>query len=774
MPLPPFIVNLAPLPDELSTGLTAPVRFSVRDVDTFVAPDLIRVTIGYAKVRASGAQPFEEVLERTDRSSVLFGAVDNQTPPTITPVMEGIELTKTIAGLQRSVYFTKLDAGSGFRSAMVTADVHPITITDGQPGAVFGMEHGPRRTGAYLFFERSGGTPRLRFCGPANNVGTRVPNQVLSVDWTGTSRYFIVWNEIRGKVELYRISAGTTSLLHEADISTFQQFDPIPGGTPQRGGNGDVVLVYGIEGQVGEKVVLSNVAVSADVGAPIFGLIRTGEYLTTRRSDETVRFEGGHPIKAPISSWFGPDDRFFADPDDVGTIKALTFGTARITKNTSGDSMAIYREEPGLLTSDVNGFMLEAVFSATATQLISGRITGMGFMLFDGQSVFYLGLLSGPTRTVGLLRSGGSVVTPASFATPDTDLDWLTAAPMRFVVDPRRELIELYGADLVTPLMSLPFDRSDLPDATDFGLVGEPAFIAFGHISAIATRGFFDLGRLIYGTAYQAYEASDGALPDAAPTDPIWTGTAGGFDGGVPNPLFGLALLGGGFGILPIGLYVDVIGPSNSSMVDGQLVIDTAPGVTQTFRRLIPISPERGAVVEFQVQITNHKPRTRTGFFVIIDDGLKAYAVSFVDTEIGKFIAIPIRSGSGLVEVVGTERQAAKLSAKVDWDQPHVYRFERRPLDGTYLFIDNHPLPALFIPDSDRIDYPNSQFGGVPSVAFGNIGSEGARSVTTFVRVLYSEGYEISTKKVDTTAKLEEDIRSSRAMVIAFVKDDDP
>jgi len=774
MPLPPFIVNLAPPPDELSTGLTAPIRFSVRDTDTFVVPDLIQVTIGYAKTRASGTQPFDEVMARTELSSVLFGSVDPQTPPTILEVVDGIEITKTISGLQKSVYFTSIDSSSGgFRSAMAMAVVKPMTITNGEPGAVFGMENGPRRTGAYLFFERNAGTPRLRFCGPANSINTRVPNQVLAIDWTDADNYFIVWNEVRGKVELYRIHLGVTSLLHEENISAFQTYDPIPGGTPQHGGTSDLVLVYGIEGQVGEKVVIGNVALTIDVGFPLFGLVRTGEYLTTRRTDETVRFAGGSPIKDPVSAWFGPDDRFFANPD-VGLTKVLPTGTFRMTKGVSGDSMAIYREEPGLLTSDVNGFMVEATFFGTATQLISARITGMGFLIFDGQTVFYLGLLSGPTRTIGILRVGGDVSTPASFITPDEDIDWSVMTSFRFVADPRREVIDLYGEDITTPLMTVDFDRSDFPAAADFGLGGEPAFLAFGHISDIATLGLFDINRLTYGTSYQAYEASDDALPDDVATDPVWTSTSGGFSGGVPNPLFSLALLGGGYGILPVGLYIDdITPPTTSTMVDGQLVTDTTPGLTQTFRRLIPISPERGTVVEFLVQITRHKPRARSGFFVIIDDGLKAYAVSFVDTEIGKFIAIPVRSGSGLIEVVGTEGQAAKLSTKIDWDQPHIYRLERRPLDGTYLFIDNSTTPALYVPDSDRVDYPNSQFI-TPSVAFGNIGSEGARTVIDFVRVLYSEGYEISTKKVDTTAKLEEDIRNTQAMVIAFVKDDDP
>lgn len=773
MPQPPFIVNLAPTPDELSTGLTTPVRFSVRDADTSIDPDFLRVIVGYAKVRSDGSLPFDEDLDRTNRSSILFGAVDLQTPPTIAVVADGIEITKTIAGLQRSVYFTSIDAKSGYHSTMGMAVVKPTTISNGQPGAVFGIENGPRRTGSYLFFERSGGTPRLRFCGPANATGTRAPNIVLAVNWTGTDRYFIVWNEVRAKVELYRIHLGATALLHEADISTFQTFDPIPGGTPQRGGLGDITLVYGIEGQVGETVVIGDVAITIDVGLPIIGLIRTGEYLTTRRTDETVRYEGGNPIKAEISSWFGPDDRFFSAPDALGTMKVLSSGAVRLTKVTSGSSLALYREEPGLLTSDVNAFMVQATFFATATALISARITGMGFLIFDGQTVFYLGLLGGSARTIGLLRGGSSVSSPSSYILPDEDINWATQTSFRFVCDPRREVIDIYGEDISTPITTIPFNRAELPVPSAFGLIGEPAFIAFGHLSNLATFGFFDLARLTFATTYQAYEASDGVLPNDVATDPVWSSTSGGFAAGDPNPLFGLALLGGGYGILPIGLYIgNATPPTDAEIIDGELVIDTTPQITHTFSRVLPISPERGVVVEFRVHFTRFKPRARTGYFVMIDDGLKSYAVSFVDTEIGKFIAVPIRSGSGLVEVVGTEGQAAKLSAKIDWDNPHVYRLERRPLDGTYLYIDNNPVPTIKIPDSDRVTFPLAQFGS-PAVAFGHLSGESARSVTDFVRVMYSEGYEISTKKVDTTTQLEADIRNAQAMVIAVAEDND-
>lgn len=777
MTTPPFIINLAPTPGELEFGLTSPIRFSIRDADTFISPTSVQITVGYAHIKANGAQEFDVVLPRTIRSSILPGAVITVIQPTIVPVVGGISITKTSSNNQPSVYVTALDAKSGIHSFLSTIVIEPTLVSNGQPGAVFGVENGPRNTGVYVFLEITGGIPLLRMCGPANSVGVRSPNTVIARNWVGPTRYIIVWNELTQKVELYRlIDESTTSLINSENISSFQEFDPISGGTPKKGGSGDVTMVYGIEGQTGEQVIIGNVALTIDVGFPIIGLTRTGEFQTLRRTDETIRYDGGHPIKSLISSWFGPDDKFFDVPDLAGVIKVLSTNAVRLTKLTLNSSMALYREEPSLFGSDTDGFMIEGSFFAIPSQLISSKITGMGFFVFDGQSVYYLGLLSGDVRTVGLLRRNRDPSIAASFQTPDSAIDWASSVYFRLTIDPRREVIDLYGSDINIPKLSIAFDRTQLPQASEFGLVGKNPIVAFGHLSDIATAGSFDLSRLLYSCSYQAFEAKDGELPDDLATDPIWVSTIGGFSpGSLPNPLFGLSVLGGGFGILPLGLYLGSLTPPTdiSIIENNQLVLETKRGVTHVYSRSLAIDPNRGAVIEFRIQIIQNKPHARTGYYVFIDDGVHTYALSFVDTEIGKFVCVPIRSGSGLVEIVGTEGLASKLSKQINWGNPHIYRFERRPLDGVYLFVDNATDPILVILESDRIDYPQSQFL-TPTVAFGHFSGEGARSLTDFVRVMVSEGYEISTKKVDTTAQLEQDVRNTQAVVVVLARDNDP
>ncbi len=242
------------------------------------------------------------------------------------------------------------------------------------------------------------------------------------------------------------------------------------------------------------------------------------------------------------------------------------------------------------------------------------------------------------------------------------------------------------------------------------------------------------------------------------------------------NPLYGgdgLALLGGGMGILPICLTGGLGGGTDlATMVNNQLRIETGPGIEHIYELTVALDNYRGAWVEFSIQIIGFKPRSRSGYFVIIDDGLNAYALSFVDTEIGRFVGVPVRSGFQMIEEVGTEGQAASLSTLIDWTAPHIYRFERRPQDGLYLFIDNAPKPALVIPDSLRIPYPVTQFSG-PKIAFGHLGEEGCISLTDFVRVGLSSGYEISTKKTATEAQLEQTVLGSQAIVLTTISDND-
>lgn len=776
----PFIVNLEPMPDDVEVSAADRVRLSVRDVETHVVAGQLQVGIGYAHVRADGSTSYDQAISGAFLTSVTAPNVKKKAKATITPVIDGIEIVKNLTESQRSVWAVGSPLVPGERTFIASAVLRPDLISVGAQGAVFGVEHGYRNTAVYVFFTNPSGIPSLRITGPENSLGVRSPDVELAFDWTSSlRRYLILWNEIKARVEFYVVTNGSTELVHQEPISSFQEFDPDVGvgsPTPMVGSQDDATMVWGIEGPIGDQVTFANVALATDVGFPIVGISRPGDFITERRSDELVRFPDtpADPRLFKVSPWFGPDNTLFGSTDPAGVARVPRDGVFTLTKNTLGTTFAVWREEPGLLSSSYEGFMLEAKLQVTTETVVDGRATGMGFLLYDGQTVWQVNLFGGSVKVVGLLKASGDISSANGHILGTSAVDWQTdTATLRLVVDVRRGLVELFHTErsLSTPILSTALDRGNFPDDVEAGFVGSPAFVAFGHLNNLNTTGDFELHDLKYATLFQSYEARDGLLPEGA--DPTWARVSEGFD--VISPLSGLHLLGGGYGPTPLGYFVagggGVIG--SQSLVNNQLVLDNDAGLLQIFKRGANWNDQRGMMLETRLQITDHKLQSRSGLFLILDDGLRSYMLSFVDTPIGKFCSVPVRAGlSSFVEKVGTTGEASKLSFKLDWDQPHTYRMELRRLDGLYIFIDNDPEPRLVIPTSDNVDYPTSQFLA-PTVAWGQFSKEGSVSRWDFVRTSFSRGYEISFRKNDPTSVLEEEIGNTQALVVASAQDDD-
>ena len=775
---PPFVVNLLPAPGEEDFNLTDLVRMTIRDAETYVDASTLRISVGYALVRGEGDEFFDEdsKLPNTFFSSVTPGSVSDEEAD-LALVAEGVQITKTTAGAQESVAFTPIESGIGFPSTMVTAVMRPDIITIGETGAVLGLEHGPRNTACYLFLESVGGLPQIRIAGPADGSGTRVPDRAISYDWSSLQRYIIVWNEVLGNMELYSVLDGETSLLTSEPIANFQQFDTSGNGTPsiRKGGDTELSAVYGIEGALGDRVTIGNVAVTRNVAYPVIGVSRPGQFETVRKTDEIIRYEGGDPRDLDISPWFGPpDNSLLPNPDTSGGLTVLSNG-CRVSKVTASGTYGLNREEPGFLSSSDNGFILEAEFSALPVQKVGDRITGMGFLIYDGQNAFFLSLIDGAERKIGLLEAGGDPTTVLDFFLAVDELDWSSQVGIRFVFDPRREKIDLYFLpDITTPVLSRDLDRDEIADLTDLGYSDFPASIQFGHINDLATAGSFNLYRLLYSHLYQAWEAVDGLGPDVLPTDPQWFYATTGFE--IISPLNGgLHFLGGGFGPTPLGYYVQSgtgAAGATSFPGDGTMELVCDPGETLTYYRTAPFDDQRGAVIEASLQITDYKPRSRSGVFLVLDDGLKAYMLSFVDTDIGRFVGVTVSSGlNSFIEKVGPVGEGEKYSFEVDWTEPHVYRMERRPQDGLYIFVDQETEPSLVLLDrEDRPSYPGSQFLS-PTVAFGALSQEGSTSKWSFVRTMFGSGYEVSFRRNLDTPGFEEELKDSQAIIVVSADD---
>jgi hypothetical protein len=594
----------------------------------------------------------------------------------------------------------------------------------------------------YLWFQILGSTKGVRLTGPVVE-GLATPSVFTAYDWTGFHRYTIVWNEAEDYVEVYADLNGVTDRLFRIVI---EALSPMPDGYHAKyASSSEVVGLYGQEGAAGDKSTWKNIAVTTDVGYPILGNIRSGAYRTISEGGELVRMYGTQdPRDADVSPWFTAPESVFPDIDSSASAN-VEGGFFQMTKPTAGKTFVVYRDEPGLLLSNVEGFMVEAVMMASNTQQDSASM-GTGITIYDGQTVFQLTLFNDfATKTIGLLKKNGSEVNISNQFLPETPFDWSTGKPFRFVVDPRRGIIQLFDAtDMSLPIMSIPMDRATLPDAADKGWVGLTPFVAFGHTIVANSSGTLFIKNLKYSHIYQAWEASSGKEPHHIDTNPIFTTTLT----GSPSPTL--------------------------SMVDDLFQISAGAGTTAKIHRRASFAVNRGAVLEARVKIVSYRLRHRTGTYLVLDDGLRSYVLTFVENAVGRFVALSKRADiGGFQEIVGKDGEAANLSFLLNWTELHTYRMERRPYDGLYIFVDSETEHRLFYPESEMGELPEVQFPGVPSLAFGQFSGEGAVSQWDFVRGFFSSGYELSIKKNESDAVLSDQLFGNQAIVVAYAQDQD-
>lgn len=759
----PWIVNLVPAPGSTNVKLLRPVRLTMRDAETFVDPGQVIIVAGYAKVHSDATAVFD-VLPRTGRFS-LFD-VAPQTDPSISVSPSGVVITKTANSAQRSVYTTSIDAGSGCPSAIVTAVIQPTTITPGvnggtgplslallgiplmplpynpvQPpiasaGAVLGMENGPRNQSVYLWFQIAGGVPYVRFTSflPQDGSAPAI-NFTQNYDWTVKQRYTIVYNEAQGYVDVYSDVSGATSRLFRVPIASVPTkpnpyFFTVAGPT-------DIVALYGQEGNVGDSSTWSNIAVTTDVGYPLLGSIRPGDFKTALLGGQLVTTTGDKdPRDADIAPWFDSDSAHIANTDPSGTVLAGK-GLLKLTKSTLGKTLALYRDEPGFFKTSSDGLLVQ--FSAVVLSGVpDGVATGTGVTIYDGLTVFQLMLFDdGLTKTVGLKKRFGTDADIATYFVPSTPLDW-SANAIRFTVDKRSGRIRLYAlSDVETPLLDIPLDRSTLPSSADYGWTNLTPFIAMGHTTPTQTKGTFALSFIDICHYLQEWEANNG-LPTA--TNPAFTAS----------------------------------NPGTMSLVSGELVLACPAGQYSKNTLQVSFGPNRGAAVEGRVAVTSWRALSRTGVYLFLDDGLKAFGLSFVEASTGKYACIAVSDGLGsFKEVVGKDGLGVKYSFPIDWTKAHTYRVERRPFDGLYVFVDNSRTPALFIKETDLSTLPSSQFSSTPTVGFGQFTTDGATATWSFVRALLSSGNEVSFKKNNPDTVLREELFATQAIVVADAVDED-
>lgn len=728
----PWIVNLLPEDGDINVRVTDPVRFSVKDSLLHLNLGSLRAMVAYAKTRSDGSALFDS-LPRTKRTSV-FQTID-ETAPTIALGGGGVQITKTTNNPQRAVFASAMDIGgaSSRQNALITAIVQPNTETLGAQGAVLGLEYGPRNTGVYLFFQNIAGVKSVRVTGPSVN-NLRIPNVVYTLDWSSPTRYIVLWNEMASPpvVELYSDTSGTLSIITSIPISSFQAMDATqPSSTPRLGGDGDIVGIYGQEGNSGDQVTFQNIAVSADVDFPILSGTPRGTFATTLLSDHLVLFPGGvDPRAAKVAPWFDPPTPMLPIQDPAGSISVLSTKEVDFSKVTVGQALSVYRQEPSLLRMGAEGLFIETTLRATPT-VKDSFWTGAGFLFWDSATVYQVSLFDDAINKTVAIKKRGGLDNKQTDHFVSTAVNWSGLATVRIVTDPRRNLIEIFNLeDLLHPILSIPFDRTTLPVSADYGFIAtEIPFISFGFPRQSNTTGDFIVSSLTYCYSYEAYEARDAITPDAA------------------SPAF-----------------VAYLNTGTPAVAGGALTLTTTPGQSQSYARSVSFDAVRGCMVEFDLAITNHKPEDESGIVMMLDDGIFSYPLNWVEKDGTKYVVV----GTNLPDPPGPDGNGAKISFPLDWTVPHRYRFERIPLVGVRVFVDDEPTPRLTV--SNSLGFPLTLFG-TQTLYFGNGSTDEATSVWHYVRSFSGGGYEVSTRKDESVQDLRTELFDTQAVVLVTVSD---
>ncbi len=773
----PWIVNLVPAPESSQVKLLKPIRLTVRDSDTFIDPTSIRAVAGYAKIYSNGEKFFDKELPATKRVH-LFNK--RGTEPTLSITNNGVFLQQYGLAEERTVFTTSIDGGPGLKSVMLTTILRPGSANaesgggsggiggsgplgpsvfpgpllplpfssgegggGGATGGVFiGIENGPRNKVIYLWFQNTGGDRTIRLTSYLTN-NVEVPpaiDETYELDWDSYRRYTILWNEAEGFVEVYADDEAGDSQVFKVSISSIPEMPEDYIG--RVGGAGSIVALYGLLAVAqNDSVTIKNVAFTKDVGYPIIGTIRPGEFVTKISGTELVRSTGDVDFReAAVSPWLDAPSFQYPNEDD-DAVASSTAGIFRMTKQTLNKTFVVHRVEPGFKTTDTEGFMVQARLHAAAS-MTEGAATGMGFTVFDGQSLYQLQLFQDPNfNTIGLLKKNGTDSDITEHFIPSTNFDWKGGRPFRLVVDPRRGFIELFDCDdLTTPIMTIAFSRASLPSAADLGWEDVAPFISVGHIVPTATVGALLVYELDVNHFYQSWEVRD-ASPSPQSADPVFSLSQS---------------------------------SSAASKIDDAWHISSTTGGTRKYSRVADFGNQRGAIIEARLRVTSWRPLTRTGVYLLLDDGQRSYALTFVENSVGKFVALSQRSGLGAFqEIVGRDGDAAKISFLFDWTQYHTYRMERRAYDGVAIYVDDESVPRISFPESKLAQLPNPQYGGTPTLGFGHYTTEGAESDWKFVHGLFSRGYDVSFKKNKPDSVLRTELYRTQALIVAHAQDED-
>lgn len=588
-----------------------------------------------------------------------------------------------------------------------------------------GVEHGGFNTGVFLFFRDNGAGGSVIIAGPQTEAGQERQGLVeVSYPWLAfdDAEAHTFWIHIDASSKIVTVYSddggdGSTpsSVLTSQTIGSFGEFpiSPAPGSTNTRLGYGpDIRLFLGNSGRDGDVIFFPDWALFSDYRSAVIDGRATANHDLRIRPESPHTFDprlGDLPTERLPGLWkLEPDSTQISTQYAPGNPYAPE--ATKLSKSAYGQAY-LWRSEPRIGALD-SGFVVEAYMKVDVSILDDG-ITGVGVSVDDGEKIFSIRYMSGP--------SGKSIW----FGSSLTEVDLSEYVLVRLVYDRLRGKVNLF----IDGELKLSVDDST------FGNGDEPA-VRVGFLENSHATGDVYLRLIRYLTRYFAWEGlledgSDGALPD---------------DSGLPSAArFSL----------------EESGTGDSTIEDGNLVLWKEEYADEESKRFYTRAADflegGGAFLEFAAKVDSYtndtggpSPGMAIGAGVTIHLGDKKIVLGFYDCGTGgRKIGIVPGSGSES-DIIDGSALGLRFSTPADWGTELRYRLELVGGDSIRLWVsDDLEAPAITIPwRGDRLGFDLPEDDATPAIDFGHFeGYTSSKVRWRYVRWGASNGFDVSVRQ---------------------------
>lgn len=794
----PYVENLKPGESDTGVNPEESLYFGVRDLDSRINRSSVNSIATFSKTQylpttipgSTGTyfDVFNDALPESRPAATVDRSIDEEVPydstgdsvldSTYGPVLL---VEKVVSGeaTERGVLFVEADISDTTPvGCEIQIGIQSYTPNDSDyfadltySGVVAGFVYWPLNTGVFVFFKDDGGTLKIEVAGPAQDgAGTRLVSTTTDYDWSAnlhapdSIRVVLDPTSRLSKVFVFITSESdgeyTETLLFESSLEalgTLQAAARIGNYYAEEPPN-KVVAFAGIDsGDAGDFVEIHNINVEE------YGLFLVGS-----GQDVPTSLVSRRPSDSTVISTYSDSQEW----DRVEVLGEVTESDTSFTlSNSDAGNAGIYKEESDL----GNERFLVVMQGSVRSSLHEGSFsTGVGIDIDDGSALTAVRFLDDFSSLRLGLWVGTDLNNTDSFSSIGSD--WGETTPeILMIADSSQGFCHLWASEdvdvaassLITPSIAQAYSTQ----STRYG----HATIGLGFVDSDATSlihtGDFTLSKLFVLPNFRAFAphltAAVGNLPSSAGTWSSWTSygsaTPGDFSTAVvseSDPTWAIV-------------------PTSNSSYDYYSML-----LTETTY----LAGESGISVVARIEVKSWTDqfgavdsiRVPTCGIIAIDVGSDLFLqLQCIVSDTGEKYIFVSEDAQDHVEVLNQTEAGQKISALVDFTEPHTYLVSYRPGYGVQVFVDFSSRPAISLAWTEasavkrRSDYLSAGQTATVGVIPYSTSGESAHLEIGLIGVSVGSGFDFTARMSVGDEILEESIYGAQANIFVDVSDED-